>query len=280
MIAGFWRKMLPFLANEVLPVLIAAIYMLASAFIIHSLARPSRSEYPKSDYQLAADQTRRPDPRFISKSLLGIKFDHSVTVLTFTQAGEVPKFKQATAYKDVWVTEVPFIKAFCQAYVRLNGADRQQLELRLKERLGLPPDWNYDTFVELAVDPNAKDKDIDKEKKKSKNRGADAKLFRPCGDPSLDSNTCQPPALPAASDVWSDQTVSNHFQEWMLRNYYSNYASKEPFPWTALGYTFDWARKKDSEDFERFGESEFVIRKGAPIHFVAAASPNDYCASP
>jgi hypothetical protein len=253
-----------FLTTQVLPVAIALFFMGASAFIIVNLAQPPSRQGASSDFREAADQTRRPNPKFVSKSLVGIKFDHPVTVVTFTQNLSVPKFQEAAAYKDIWVTEVPYMKAFCQEYMRLNGADREQLSLRLKERLGLPPDGDYDTFVELTVNP----------------KDTAAKFFRPCGDPSLDTNTCQPPTLPAASDVWSNPSGSTQFQEWMLRNYYSNYAGQEPYPWTALGYTFDWARKSDSEDFERFGESEFVIPKGAPVHFVAAASPAAYCALP
>ena len=203
------------------------------------LVYPWSSRGSNGDYSLAASQARWPNPKFASKSLVGLKFDHPVTVLTFTQARWVPSYQKdpATTAKDLWVTVVPFMKAFCQEYVRLHGADRQQLELRVKKRLGLPPDADYDTFVELTVDP--KDK---------------ARLLRPCGDSSLDKTACQPPTLPAASDVWSNQSGSTQFQEWMLRNYYSNYASQEPYPWTALGYTFDWARKMNSDDFERFGE--------------------------
>ena len=256
-----WNAIWGFLANQVLPVLFAVSFIGASAFLIVNLAQPSSDEGTANDFREAANQTRWPNPRFVSTSLVEFKFDHPVTVVAFTQALSLPKFKEPEAYKDVWVTEVPYMKAFCQEYIRLDGADRQQLALRLKERLGLPPNGDYDTFVELKVDP----------------KDTNAKLIRPCGDSSLDTNTCQPPTLPAASEVWSNPHGSTDFQEWMLRNYYSTYATEKPYPWTALGYRFDWARKGDSDDFERFGESEFVIPKGSPIHFVSAASTADYC---
>jgi hypothetical protein len=40
--------------------------------------------------------------------------------------------------------------------------------------------------------------------------------------------------------------------------------SPDQYPWTAAGYTFDWApREADSELFEKWGESEFVVTKSS-----------------
>lgn len=49
-------------------------------------------------------------------------------------------------------------------------------------------------------------------------------------------------------------------------------------PWTALGYTFDWAPHRLS-GYERFGESEFVIRKGASIEIKDVVTTMQYCAT-
>ena len=47
---------------------------------------------------------------------------------------------------------------------------------------------------------------------------------------------------------------------------------------TNLGYTFDWApRGTASHEFQRFGESEFVIPAGAPIEVIGATSTAEYC---
>lgn len=249
--------------NEVLPVVIATMFLVTPPLFLMIPSRSSSGQATADDYRQAAAQARWPNPKFVSTSLVGFKFDHPITVVTWTQRRRLSSYQQPNsvkAPKDVWVTVVPFLKAFCEAYVRLHGDDSEQLALRLKEHLGLPPNADNDTFVELTVDP----KD-------------NARLFRPCDDSSLDSNTCKTPAPPAASDVWSNAARSTQFQEWLLRNYYSTYASQDPYPWTALGYTFDWARKGDSDDFERFGESEFVIPKGDPVHFVSAASTTAYC---
>jgi hypothetical protein len=47
-----------------------------------------------------------------------------------------------------------------------------------------------------------------------------------------------------------------------------------------LGYTFDWAPGPHAEsdtDFQKYGESEFVIRKGAPVEILGALDTVDYC---
>ena len=248
--------------NEMLPIVVAMIFVGLAAVFILSLARTQGGgPGTEEDFRKAADQSRWPNPKFVSNSLVRVNFHEPVAVVTFTQADSVDRYKAATAYKDIWVTMIPYIEAFCREYTRLNGTDQTQLTVRLNERLGLPPNAGYDTFVELTLDP----------------KDTGAQLIRPCGDSSLDTASCKPPALPAPSDAWSNSGASSAFQEWMLRNYYSTYATEKPYPWTALGYTFDWAESGDSDEFERFGESEFVIPKGSPIHFEGESSMKDYC---
>lgn len=261
------------LTNQILPIVIAAVSLLTPLWLLmHLQQTPNGATGGQDDYQLAADQTRWPNPKYVSTALVGFKFDHPVTVVTWTQKRWVPSYEQPNPTKvsrDTWVTVVPFLKAFCQAYVRTQKASDEQVALRLRQHLGLPPDAGYDTFVELTVDP--------------KDNTANPGIFRPCGDSSLETTTCKTPTIPAASEVWTSAASSSQFkdqaQEWLLRNYDSNYAEERPYPWTELGYTFDWARKENTDDFVRYGESEFVIPKGTVVHFVSQASTAEYCAA-
>ena len=47
---------------------------------------------------------------------------------------------------------------------------------------------------------------------------------------------------------------------------------KLPFPWTRLGYTYDWGESEN-----HIGLSEFVVRKGADIEIDSVSTVNDYC---
>jgi hypothetical protein len=96
-----------------------------------------------------------------------------------------------------------------------------------------------------------------------------AVIFRPCMDPAADQANCSvgPPAKAPPAH-----------QQWLYQQYYSSYGQSliSEFPWTALGYTFDWAPGKSSR-FQRDGESEFVIHKDAPIEILDVVSTSQYC---
>ena len=71
----------------------------------------------------------------------------------------------------VWVSTAPQVQQFCQDYKRNHSdATKEDIELRLKQYLGLHPDWKYDVFVEMWVSP--------------------ADLFRPCVDPEVTDKAC------------------------------------------------------------------------------------------
>jgi hypothetical protein len=55
-----------------------------------------------------------------------------------------------------------------------------------------------------------------------------------------------------------------------------SYAAKDQFPWTYLGYKFDWAQKEDSGDLITFGESEFIVPAGTGISFLSATDTATY----
>ena len=56
---------------------------------------------------------------------------------------------------------------------------------------------------------------------------------------------------------------------------FSLHAVPDGYPWTHLGYTYNWAPSAD-----RYGASEYVIRKDAqyPIVVVSNVAPEAYCA--
>ena len=71
----------------------------------------------------------------------------------------------------IWVSTAPEVQQFCKSYKRNHAnASKADVELRLKQYLGLHPDWKYDVFVEMWVNPDD--------------------LFRPCVDTEITDTAC------------------------------------------------------------------------------------------
>ena len=144
---------------------------------------------------------------------------------------------------DVWVTVAPELKNFCR---KLNLSSRK-LTLRLEQLLGLPPNSRKTVFKEIWVDPGD--------------------LFRPSPDPEITDRE-------AGLDFpKSDKflTVDNNHICWFNKTRGNSY-SNGGYPWTRLGYTYDWGNPTSE-----IGLSEFVIKKGAPIAIHAVVNVDAYC---
>jgi len=259
----------------------ATFFLVAPILVLMFTAR--RTAQPRAsdeDYRNAVRDTVQPGSAHVSRSLVTVSFGQKVTVVTWTRTKSIPDYQQQKAplYKDTWVTIAPNLKSFCQNYVKSHGADSKQLTQRLEQRLGLPLNSGNDRFIELTVTP----KDT-------------SEFFRPCNNPDPTSNTCEIalpcwaqdaksntclPRTPALlkddlNDPKKKQELENRY--WSLNNYYSSFAPPKQYPWTFLGYTFDWATNEAGDDLVRFGESEFVIPAGAPIHYVSDTDTVAYC---
>jgi hypothetical protein len=230
-------------------------------------------------YEQAVEAAKYPQPAHISTALVpiltftpGLVWDQNhqkVLMSTWTKAqyytGQPPY--DDTLPVPVWLTAVPFLHLFCHQ----SGLQGDALRLRLAERLGLPPDASYDAFVQMWIDPHT--------------------FFRPCPDPEITDRECQVnltsgPVDTSASCPWSAAlenqlsgafvSVSESHLQWMCSNWTSSYPPSEPrksYPWTALGYTYDWG----GQDFH--GESEFVVPANTQV-VVQSVTPTDaYCAS-
>ena len=106
-------------------------------------------------------------------------------------------------------------------------------------------------------------------------------LFRPCGDPSVITTYCDVggPKQCDAKQAANCAALTQFFYQ----QYYSSYGAQTPteFPWTSLGYTFDWAFKDaglgGSFDFVQIGESEYVIPTGTLAEVVGVETTEQYC---
>jgi hypothetical protein len=214
-------------------------------------------------YARAVDSARLPRISLIDKTLVTIPQDRPVDVVAWVRQDQAARLKTASgewlnrAASDTWVTVEPHLQDFCRAFVRQHGPEEAKLAARLEQRLGLSPASSKTSFVRIRLaHPDS------------------AVIFRPCTDPAADQADCSvgPPAKAPAA-----------YQQWFYRQYYSSYGQSliGEFPWTALGYTFDWAPGQgNASPFQRTGESEFVIRCGAPIQILEVVGAAQYCAAP
>ncbi|MEZ4868211.1 MAG: hypothetical protein R3C14_43185 [Caldilineaceae bacterium] len=149
--------------------------------------------------------------------------------------------------REVWVTAVPEVRTFCQNY----QADATPRDLRLEELLGLPPHNGKTRFVEMWVPLDA--------------------LFRPSPDPEVDDTTAGL-ELPDASAFASEQDYEFH-RDWYNLQVSLSYDAQNGYPWTRLGYTYDWGNPESE-----VGLSEFVIYAGSTVGVAKVYGNDEYCA--
>ena len=143
-----------------------------------------------------------------------------------------------------FVTTVPQVKNFCSA----PGIAKSILTLRLEQLLGLPPMNGKTKFVQLWVNPND--------------------LFRPCPDPEVTDTTC------GLEFPTGFLTVSANYANWFVELYSQSYGDKG-YPWTRLGYTYDWGVTTKPH----VGMSEFVIKAGSSVKVCSVSTTEEYCAT-
>jgi hypothetical protein len=234
-------------------------------------AGPART--PWTDYCRAVAATRIPAARNLAHDLVPIvrstprlRWNEQGQVLMATLAESDCKDhgpfcrdqigKSVPLTGEVWLSAAPFLQDFCRGLPRSAAAD---LKLRLLQRLGIAPDGvPVDAVVEMWIDP----KDF----------------FRPCADPEVTDGECTLPLTPGDGSAcpWAGST-------WMCHNWESSYpvacgpgVDPIPFPWTGLGYTWDWSPGNPTHH----GESEFVVPAGKTVMIESVMGISEYCGRP
>lgn len=224
-------------------------------------ATRSRSRY--ETYRRAILDMALAEPWATTSDLVTFPADHEIVALSWIREPQIKSFQDSsgnwltTAPFELWVTVEPNLQKFCAAYATAHSGNPDQLILRMEQRLGLPPASNKTKFLRIRIASPTQDV-----------------IFRPCMYPLTAAANC--PVGPPPADI-----DDNH-RNWLYRQYYSSYGMSKvsSFPWTSLGYTFDWAPAANANgdtDFQKHGESEFVVRKGAPIQIMGAVNNMDYC---
>jgi hypothetical protein len=92
-------------------------------------------------------------------------------------------------------------------------------------------------------------------------------LFRPCPDNEIDDSRC---------GLEFPDTVSREYRAWFdssrIESYYGSGRIYSKYPWTQLGYTYDWS----AQNKKHIGLSEFVIDRYKSVVVDTIFSLQDY----
>jgi len=142
---------------------------------------------------------------------------------------------------ETWVTAVPELKDWFADHPK----EQTDPVLRCEQLLGMPDVEGNFYFAEIWVKPDD--------------------LFRPTPDAEITDQI---------ADLTFPDGTDEFYKTWFNNNIiYSYYPepTETAYPWTRLGYTYDWGNS-DSE----IGLSEFVIRKNAKVVVEAVETVSEY----
>ena len=143
---------------------------------------------------------------------------------------------------ESWVTTVPQMKDWFKSH----SVAKENVPLRVKQLLGLPASSQNTYFIEMWVKPED--------------------MFRPAYDNEIDDNT--------SDNSFRPNTGTDYitwFNNFIISAYFPPTATAVKYPWTRLGYTYDWGDPNNE-----VGLSEFVVKKGSKVIVKAVTATEEY----
>lgn len=205
-----------------------------------------------------------PDEKNVPAVLSWKVISGSQHVLVCTWAGNRIKSKNwqvgstysLGATDNLWITAVPELKNFFhdKGFWPSTQADKV---LRIEQLLGLPKDSNQAVFIEFWVKPA----DIFRPSPDSDPSDHEAQLVYPWKNTRF-QNFDSTKKIHEYVDAGNPNVVYN-YKQWYENLNSTTYVGNPPYPWTQLGYTYDWADDKYNND--HVGLSEFIVLGGSSI---------------
>jgi hypothetical protein len=233
--------------------------LLSSAILLGSCGTSSHLKDPNDLYQKSIQASMYPPTAAVDTNLIAINSanqklihktingeDH-ILVVTWKSNDFYPDSgAYSTGKYQMWVTTAPELKQ------RMASEKYKDPDTRLKQLLGLPPAAKYSLFIEFWVRP------VD--------------IFRPCPDKEISDGKCN------LCFNAQDSGDMNHIR-WINENRLDSYYAcglQNQYPWTQLGYTYDWNPHNKSH----IGLCEFVIDTNKIIYVNGKYITQDYLNRP
>lgn len=176
----------------------------------------------------------------------------TIRVATVITEEKLDAWKRIASLQSyTWVTITPELERFCS---KLNDETDDFLRLRINSFLGLPP-CRRSAFV-VEFDTRLQH------------------LRRPCADFEIYDSVCENWNL-----FNSTRCISNYeHSKWFDSHAQLSSRLWSGYPWTRLGYTYDWMpNARSSNPLAPIGASEFLVVPSANVSAITISSLRKYC---
>ena len=157
-------------------------------------------------------------------------YDQDGRILLYTFHKYPDSYPDGADVKLEWGNVWTFTGGELEEWYQKNKENVTDWQTRIKELIGLRPDNESDHFTAMWVKPED--------------------VFRPAY--VSDIGTIE------MTDAFSEE-VDEDYKEWFDSNIISSYFDGK-YPWTRLGYTYDWA-----DNGSEYGLSEFIVKKDSDV---------------
>ena len=159
-----------------------------------------------------------------------------------------------TTPSDVWVSPAAQLAQFCAGFP--SDLTAEQVILKMEQLLGLPPSTGQDPCTWKVLQLTVDDPPVPEQ------------FFRPCPNP--DPTTTGP--CPAE---FEDQNplATVDFRAWMAEQAFFAWQIPGGYPWTHLGYTYNW----DPQAASIVGVSEYVMPAGSTVEVTGIVPAIELC---
>ena len=212
-------------------------------------------------YRAAISDAAVASPRKVVP-LLALPSAATLSVVSLMSATKVPSCSKdalpcavTLGDRPLWVTLSGEVQDLCRSW-KLRG---DALRNRLKQLLGMPEDppspFPAAVFVELRV--------------------ARQSLERPCL--GVDASDPVQPKCTLDAQPTTPATLRAFVGQQMAASYVVDRPGSPGYPFTRLGYTYDWAQAARAD---HYGASEFIVTPTSTVEVLAVVSTDDYCRAP
>jgi hypothetical protein len=166
--------------------------------------------------------------------------------------------KLTTGKDRLWVTLAGEVQATCRSWNLHGDALRRRLEQLLGLPMDSPPQYRKTNFVIMQVPRD--------------------KVDRPCL--GLDDKDPLQPVCTLTTATTTTATTTPELRNFVLQQMAGSYVLQNPdgpgYPFTRLGYTYDWHAESAARN--HYGASEFVIAPDSTVTVLAQFTTDEYCA--